>query len=423
LQHAQQDTPYRWLFLDLNSFFASVEQNEDGGLRGKPTIVVPTQTDATCAIAASYEAKRLGIKTGTMVGDAKRLCPNLQIVVADHKKYVRYHHLILAEIERHLPVHKIYSIDELSCKLLGQERTYDAATALALKIKKGLWQNIGPAISCSIGLAPNAWLGKVATEMQKPDGLVALRKEDLPHKLSPLSLCDLPGIGARMEQRLHRTGITTIEQLYALQPKHARQIWGSVGGERFWLRLHGEEVPEEDTKRSMIGHSRVLPPRLRPLPLAHKVARSLAIKAARRMRREGYAAGKIMLSLKFETKDYFEHDSTLSSVADDFTLLEVLESLWRDIPPSLARQRVRKVSVLYVNLRPAGQRNQDLFPMVSEAARTRREKLTSAIDTLVDKYQSPDILKMGDLAETKKMHDFGTKIAFSRVPDEKEFLE
>jgi len=421
--HKSHDRPYKWLFLDLNSYFASVEQNDNPTLRGKPVIVVPTMTDHTCAIAASYEAKALGIKTQTYVREAKRLCPNLHIVMADHKKYVRYHHLILEEINRHVPIHKIHSIDEVSCKLLGAECEPDNALALAQRIKEGLWKNVGPAINCSIGLAPNAWLGKVATEIQKPNGLVALRKEDLPSKLSGLSLRDLPGVGRSMEMRLYKAGITTVEQLYNIQPKHARKIWGNVGGERFWLKLHGEEVPEEDTNRSMIGHSRVLPPALRPVPQAHKVARSLAIKAARRLRREGYAAGMMIVSLKFQDRQYFEEHMSLPFITDDFTLLETLEKLWALIPQHLHHYRVRKVSVLYVHLRPAGQRNQDLFPMVSERTRQRREKLTVAIDKLVDKYQNPDILKMGDLAETKKMHDFGTKIAFSRVPNVKEFVE
>lgn len=107
----------KWLFLDLNSYFASVEQQERPHLRGKPVAVVPMETDHTCAIAASYEAKAYGIKTGTMIRDAKKMCPNLTCVLARHDKYVEYHHKIVDEIALHTPINKIWSIDELSSRL------------------------------------------------------------------------------------------------------------------------------------------------------------------------------------------------------------------------------------------------------------------------------------------------------------------
>ena len=111
-----------YLFLDLNSYFASVEQQEDLSLLGKPVVVVPMMTDKTCAIAASYEAKAFGIKTGTMIYEAKKLCPNLIIRPARHDIYVDYHHAIMEEIERHLPIETIHSIDECACRLIGDER-------------------------------------------------------------------------------------------------------------------------------------------------------------------------------------------------------------------------------------------------------------------------------------------------------------
>src|ERR1700674_5499008 len=101
----------RWLVLDLNSFFASCEQEENPDLRGKPVIVVPTMAETTCAIAASYPAKALGIKTGTLVREARRLCPDLKLVQANHKLYVDYHHRILRAIEKHIPVQDVMSID------------------------------------------------------------------------------------------------------------------------------------------------------------------------------------------------------------------------------------------------------------------------------------------------------------------------
>ncbi|HOO50458.1 MAG TPA: impB/mucB/samB family protein, partial [Alphaproteobacteria bacterium] len=108
---------YKWLFLDLNSYFASVEQQLNPAIHNKPVAVVPLLSDSTCAIAASYEAKRLGIKTGTKIYDAKKLCPDLVCVLAKHDHYVTYHHKILDEIIRHTPIDKVCSIDELSSRL------------------------------------------------------------------------------------------------------------------------------------------------------------------------------------------------------------------------------------------------------------------------------------------------------------------
>ena len=111
-----------WLYLDLNSYFASVEQQLQKQLRNKPIAIVPTMTDATCAIAASYEAKAYGIKTGTMIYKAKKLCPELICIEANHENYVTYHHKILTEINKYIPIEIISSIDEVACKLMGNQK-------------------------------------------------------------------------------------------------------------------------------------------------------------------------------------------------------------------------------------------------------------------------------------------------------------
>ena len=177
------DKELKWLFLDLNSYFASVEQQECPALRGKPVAVVPMMTDSSCAIAASYEAKACGIKTGTKIYEAKRMCPDLTCVLARHDVYVDYHHRIFGEVANYLPVSEVCSVDEGACLLLGKERDPDNAVALAETIKRALRDHIGHAITCSIGIAPNRFLGKVASDMQKPDGLIVLKPEDLPGPL------------------------------------------------------------------------------------------------------------------------------------------------------------------------------------------------------------------------------------------------
>src|SRR5277367_3316345 len=121
-------TGLRWPYVDFNSYFASVEQQLDPRLRGKPVAVVPVETDATCAIAASYEAKAFGVKTGTMIYEAKKMCPGLICVLGKHEHYVEFHERILDEIDHHIPVTDVCSIDEMACSLMNNERSLERVT-------------------------------------------------------------------------------------------------------------------------------------------------------------------------------------------------------------------------------------------------------------------------------------------------------
>ena len=132
------DNPVQWLFLDLKAFFESCEQQEDPALRGKPVIVVQTPTDSAVAIAASYAAKGFGIKTGTLVRDARQLCPAVITVQANHRLYTDYHDRILKAVDTCIPGEKVCSIDEMACRLMGTERQVPVARELALKIKRAL---------------------------------------------------------------------------------------------------------------------------------------------------------------------------------------------------------------------------------------------------------------------------------------------
>src|SRR5207253_3540539 len=125
-------------------------------------------------------------------------------VQARHKVYTDYHDRILQAVDTGLPVEKVLSIDEMACRLMGTERQVPIARKLALKVKRTLREQVGECLTCSIGIAPNVFLGKVGSDLQKPDGLVVITKDDLPGILLRLELQDIYGIGPRMEQRLHR---------------------------------------------------------------------------------------------------------------------------------------------------------------------------------------------------------------------------
>ncbi|MGH9480975.1 MAG: DNA polymerase Y family protein, partial [Terriglobales bacterium] len=159
-----------WLFLDLNAYFASVEQQERPELRGRPVAVVPLVTPNTVCIAASYEAKPFGVKTGVKIHQAQRLCPELMLVEARPRLYVEYHEAIVKAVESCVPIAHVMSIDEAACRLLGLERWLPNALAIAQAVKQAV-RSVGDTLRCSIGLAPNRYLAKVASDMQKPDGL------------------------------------------------------------------------------------------------------------------------------------------------------------------------------------------------------------------------------------------------------------
>jgi DNA polymerase IV len=217
----------QWLFLDLNAFFASCEQQEAPALRGKPVIVLQTLTDSAVAIATIYPAKALGIKTGTLVREARQLCPDVIPVQANHRLYTDYHDRILKAVDTCMPVEKVCSIDEMACHLMGTERQVPVARELALKIKRALRDQVGECLTCSIGIAPNVFLGKVGSYLQEPDGLVVITKDNLPDVLFELELQDIYGIGERMEHRLHRAGILTVAQQWNATPFQLRRVCGS----------------------------------------------------------------------------------------------------------------------------------------------------------------------------------------------------
>ena len=214
----------RWLVLDLNSFFASCEQQEHPELRDRPLIVVQTMAETTCAIAASYPAKALGIKTGTLVHEARRLCPHLKLIQANHKLYVDYHHRILRAIEKHIPVDEVMSIDEVACRLDKRQQQPTVAGELAQEIKHEIETQVGACLTSSIGISANKLLAKLASNMQKPDGLVILPVEDLPRAILHLKLRDIPGIGPSMVERLRKAGIADIATLWNTDASRLRLI-------------------------------------------------------------------------------------------------------------------------------------------------------------------------------------------------------
>ena len=340
-----------WLYLDLNSYFASVEQQLQPKLQNKPIAIVPTMTDATCAIAASYEAKAYGVKTGTMIYEAKKLCPEIICVQANHENYVRYHHKILEEIDKYIPIEIISSIDEVACKLIGSQKNESQARKIAKNIKIGIQENIGQYIRCSIGIAPNRFLAKTASNLEKPDGLQVLYSKDIPDRIKHFKLSDLTGIGRAMEYRLNKSGILSIQELYKISPKHMRKIWGNVQGEKFWYMLRGKEIADVKTERKTIGHSHVLEPKWRLVELAEKVMLRLLLKAASRLRRTDYYCSRLSLSIRTENNLRLEGKSRFYRACDNKKLQEEATKIWAQLIKERNFKQIKKISITLYNLK------------------------------------------------------------------------
>jgi DNA polymerase-4 len=416
-----------WLFVDMNSYFASVEQEVRPELRGRPVGIVPMMADTTCCIAASYEAKAHGVKTGTMVGDAKRMCPDLVLVEARHEIYVDYHHRIVEAVESCLPVSAVLSIDEMACRLMGRERPLLAAMELGRRVKTRILEKVGPMLRSSVGLATNRYLAKVASDMEKPDGLVALPKDLLPEALRQLTLRNLPGIGARTEQRLNEKGIHTMDELLALNCEQAGELWGSVWGERLWHWLQGEDFDMAETEHlKSLSHQHVLAPEMRTPQKAWAVAHKLLHKAAMRLRAGGLWTSSIGLAIGFAVPRG-EHtpvsrfgaptrgwkgELRLSECQDNQTLIAALSRLWASRPAGPQFEQPYFIGVHLNGLVPDRLHTLNLFDgLEDEQSRTR---LQEAMDALNNKYGLSTLAPATMLTALKAAP---TRIAFHSIPD------
>ena len=427
---AQTDR-FGFLHIDLNSFFASVEQQLHPEYRGKPLGVCGTMADTGALIAASYEAKALGIKTLTKVGEAKRLCPEIILVAGSHSMYSEFSHKIAAAVERCCPVAHTPSIDEMVCQLMGRECEPPNARRIALEIKQAIKDDVGETLRCSIGMAPNRYLAKIASDMQKPDGLIGLLPSQLPRAIAHLELRDLPGVGARTEVRLNAKGITTMEQLLALDRNGMHGLWDSVWGDRLyhWLRGantgdDGAPVPSEIQKS--LGHSHVMGPEFRSDDGAWAVAHKLLHKASMRLRMEHFYAAAMTVTIKYAlTREQAEkfgakvHTSGIKQTGwameakfkdcqDTLSLLDVLRNVWKQRPRGDKYERPFFVGVTLRELIPEDEHQASLF-----GDPDNRAGLSATMDKLNLKYGHSTLHFAGMLPARETAP---TRIAFTQIP-------
>ena len=305
---------YQALFLDMNSFFASVEQQVQPPLRGKPVGIAPFAGDSGCIIAASREAKARGVKIGR-VGEMKKLCPDIKIVESRPALYMIYHKEIKKVIESFTPYFEPLSIDEFVLHLTPREQSYEAAIKLGKDLKAAIRERVGDYLTCSVGIGPSRFLAKMAGERKKPDGLTVVRLSDLSRFYADLSLLDITGINYRLESQLNFFKIYSPTDLYNCSLARLRQTLNHPG--RLWYyRLRGFEVDDSIVGSKTIGHSHVLPPELRSRQGAESVIRKLIFKASRRLREEKYQATGVSVAVNFWGSESFAQGKKVAAFCD-----------------------------------------------------------------------------------------------------------
>lgn len=369
----------RYLTIDFNSFFASVEQQERPELRGKPVGIVPVLAETTGCVAISIEAKAAGLQRNMRVSEARLACPGLVIVEARPEIYINYKRRLVAVIEAHVPETKVQSIDEVTAKL-GAWLDRKQAEKLAFQIKADITRQVGACMRSSIGIAPTWLLAKVASDMQKPDGLVILDDEDIPGKLLHLKPADIAGIGPNIQRRLEEHGVRTIEKLYATNVHEFRGIWGGVRGEQIWRLLHCEDLPyfEYQEGRSL-GHGAVLPPAKRNHHDALASLHRLLQKAAMRLRHSKYFAGAMSVSVDYADDTSWHDEIRLTETQDTLRLTHALNDLWQKRPDKFTRRKPLRIGVHLTQLIDTKLHTPDLFEEHTEQA---RGKLFEAVDHL-----------------------------------------
>lgn len=296
------------MHIDLNSCFATVEQQARPLLRGRPVAVVNRRTDKTMIITASYEAKKLGITLGTKVYEAKKLCPELVVVESDPPKYRYVYHKLMDIMKRYSAHITMKSIDEgvIDFHQTSSDIAARDLVEIGYEIKRALKEEVGCWMRCNVGIGTNRFLAKTAAGLHKPDGLDVITHENLRGTFAKLKLTDLTGIAGRNEARLNRVGIyTPLEFLDADVVTLQKMVFKSINGLYWHQRLRGWEVDDIAHDVKTVGRQYVLESfelsRAEILQRLHHLCESVG----HRMRSKNKVARGVIVAGKSRSRGYW----------------------------------------------------------------------------------------------------------------------
>lgn len=362
------------LHIDLNSCFATVEQQANPLLRGRPIGVAAYTSPNGCVLAPSVEAKRFGCKTGMRVKDCQKLCPDIIILPPDPNKY-RYVHLKLKQILMSYTdlVHP-KSVDEFVLDLAGSQALKRGMVMVAREMKQRIKDELGSYLTVSVGIAPNRSLAKLAAGLHKPDGLDVIDQTNYLDIYRQIELTDLPGINVGYAGRLARVGVYTVMDMFNQSLWEMHRGFQSVVGTDWYARLRGWEVDEVEFGRKSFSNTHAL-----KIPIIHHddifpVMSTLMWKAASRMRIGGYHCRGVMLGFRYRTgevvHDHIRSKDPLFSTVEIFAQLKTM--FWR-----MPREYVTNVDVGVFDLCSSAELQLRWFDDIE-----RQENLYRAIDKI-----------------------------------------
>jgi len=370
--------------VDMDAFFASVEQAANPKLRGKPMFVSGHSLTRGVVLAASYEARPYGIKAGMSIGEARRLCPRAIIVPADSPKYVETSQTIFQKLRQYTPLVEIFSIDEAFMDITDTFiQFFRTPEELALYLKNWVTQNFR--ITMSVGIAPNKLLAKLASDIRKPNGLFRIYSEKAAAFLENLPVNSLCGIGPQLKEQLSSIGIRTCGELGRFPQEFLFGKFGVIGPV---LKRMGQGIDHApvlaidapDITKSM-GHSYTLPHDIYDLREVKKYLLWLSERVGRRLRREGFQGSAIHLWLRFSDRTCFNRQRTYGYFMDDgqdiyreaLKTFETVGSMWKE-------KGIRLMGVTVSGLKQTGH---ELW-LLEEYKKNRR--LREAMDAINDKF-------------------------------------
>ncbi|MCF8008761.1 MAG: DNA polymerase IV, partial [Halanaerobiales bacterium] len=286
------------IHVDMDAFFASVEQLDNPKLKGKPVIIGGIALDNRGVVStASYQARKFGIHSAMPIAEAKRLCPQGIYLPARSKRYSEISKQIFNIFKEFTPQVEKLSIDEAFLNVKGCHRLYGSSEQIAKKIKKTIKKKIG--INCSIGVANNKFLAKIGSDLDKPDGLVIIENDKISDIIDPLSIKKIPGIGKKSAKKLNEIGISKIEQLKNLSIKELESLFGKNGKNLFDL-IRGKDLRKVTTKQKMksISNEITFDKDVNDKDILYKYLLKLCQKVTRRLRKDKVTGNIIFLKLK-----------------------------------------------------------------------------------------------------------------------------
>lgn len=382
------------LYIDMDSFFASVAQACHPALRGRPVGVCPCLADNCAVVSASREAKMAGIKVGMRIAEARRRLPEMEFV-ADSPVSYRDIHRIIVEILDQTPCQiGVRGIDEAYLKLpsylVGQS---PAIEQLARAIKSQLAARLGSCITASIGASANIWLAKMAASSCKPDGVRLLRLVDLVSFYGQLRLTDFTGISWRLARQLYRKGIYEPKALYRASYSFLSHIMGVNGG-KWWLRLRGFEVDlhPSQPKKSMSHQATLMPRPATSTDQVYAVLTKIAAKLAYRLRRAGlYGRGATIWLRHLDSRNWQGQIKFSRVTNSPQSILRELKKLATPVLESQNFLPIQRVSVAVAPLTDAVQLN-----LIGEDER-RFDDLSVALDAIYSKWGRDTIVPASSL--------------------------